>query len=159
MTVRQAAFTDIPRIAELLVEAHGRSRYEGTEVQVDVKHAKALLMSSIQRHGGKGEGATWCSVSERDGVVEGFIIGIALRVQEICEQLYVTDLIFYQSERALPADARPMLAGMIGWAGGMKKVYEITLGATDVVGDYARTGKLYERMGFEQRGAIYGMRL
>ena len=73
--------------------------------------------------------------------------------------LYVTDLFFYQSERALPADARKLLGGVVNWAKGLKKVYEITVGATDVVGDYERTAVLFKRMGFEQRGVIYGMRI
>ena len=59
MTVRDANFADIPQIADLLVEAHGRSRYAGTDVQVDVREAKALLSRSIQRHGGERIGSVF----------------------------------------------------------------------------------------------------
>ena len=40
MTVRDANFADIPQIADLLVEAHGRSRYAGTDVQVEIRDRK-----------------------------------------------------------------------------------------------------------------------
>ena len=64
MTVRDAKFAEIPQIADLLVEAHGRSRYAGTDVQVDVRETKALLSRSIQRHGGEHIGSTLVLVAQ-----------------------------------------------------------------------------------------------
>jgi len=158
MSVRRGKFTEIPRIAALLVEAHKLSRYEGTEVKVDVKYLKGLLMNAMQRHGGKNDGSTLVMVSEREGIVEGVIVGIVTRIQDMSDSLMVTDLFFYQSKRANPADARMLLQSVVEWGRAIPKVFEFTMGCTDVVGDYKRTAKLYERMGFVQRGAIFGMR-
>ena len=74
MTVRDANFADIPQIADLLVEAHGRSRYAGTDVQVDVRETKALLSRSIQRHGGEHIGSTLVLVAQRDSFVTGVLM-------------------------------------------------------------------------------------
>ena len=160
MTVRRAKFTDIPRIVELAEEAHERSIYNETEVQVDVQYMKRLLMTVIQRHGGKGEDATYVQVSERDGVVEGCLIVVAQRIQWVCNLLQVSDLFFYQSLKAYPNDAKLMMKGAIEWARSMKKkVYQIRFGAGNALGDYTRTAKLYERLGFSQKGGIYGMKV
>ena len=51
MTVRAAKFTDIPRITDLLVEAHGRSRLADSDCKVDMAYTKAMLMRLMQRHG------------------------------------------------------------------------------------------------------------
>jgi hypothetical protein len=115
-------------------------------------------MDAIQRHGGKGEGATYVLVSERDNIIEGIIIGVAARIQEFLNKLYVSDLVFYQSEKAIPADARRLLQGVVEWANGMTKVFEITIAATDVISDYDRVAKLFQRMGFTQSGVMYRMR-
>ncbi len=157
MTVRRAKYPDIPRIVELLCDGHKRSRYNGTKAGVDVLHMKALLIDSLQRHDSKGEGATHVLVSECDGVVEGIIIGVACRIQESLDMLYVSDLVFYQSEKAHPGDARLLMQGVVNWAKGMTKVFEITVAATDVIGDYERTAKLFQRMGMHQTGVLYSM--
>lgn len=156
--IRPAKFTDIPRIAELLVEAHKRSRYAETDIEVDVDYTKRLLMTLIQRHGAKGENASWAMVSERADLVEGFIIGVTTRIQEISNKLMATDLFFYQSPRAPALGARLLLQSLVDWAKASPKIYELTVGCTDVIGDYKRTSRLYGRLGFRQRGAIFGMR-
>ena len=158
MTVRRAKFTAIPRITDLLVEAHGRSRLADTDCKVDVKYTKAMLMRLMQRHGGKTEGSTLILVSERDGVVEGVIAGITMRVQEFCDKLAVTDLFFYQSQMASAPDARRMMLEVVVWGRDVVEAFEITVGATDIVGDYTRAGRMYKRMGFRQKGVIYEMR-
>lgn len=157
MTVRRAKYLDIPRIVELLRDGHKRSRYNGTKAGVDIQCMKSLLMTSIQKHDSRGEGATHVLVSENDGVVEGIIIGVACRIQESLDMLYVSDLVFYQSEKASPADAILLMQGVVNWANGMTKVFEITVGATDVIGDYERTAKLFQRMGMHQTGVLYTM--
>tara|TARA_Y100000310_G_scaffold220749_2_gene222350 strand:- start:74 stop:553 length:480 start_codon:yes stop_codon:yes gene_type:complete len=159
MTVREAKFTDIPKIVGLALGAHERSIYKGTEVQVDIQHMKRLLMTIIQRHGGKGENATCVLVSERDGVVEGCMIAVALRIQMVCDKLEVMDLFFYQSPRSMPADARRLLQGVVNWAKGMKNVVQITIGTTDSIEGYQRVERLYRRTGFRRAGAIYGMKV
>jgi hypothetical protein len=156
--VRTAKFTDIRRITDLLIEAHGRSRLADTDCKVDVKYTKAMLMRLMQRHGGKTDGSTLILVSERDGAVAGVIAGITMRVQEFCDKLAVTDLFFYQSPIAPPRDAREMVRQVTVWGWDVVKAFEITVGVTDIIGDYRRAGRMYERMGFEQKGVIYGMR-
>ena len=160
MTVRKARCADIPRIYALLIEAHGKSRYAGTEVQVDEKAVKALIVQAMQRHGGTNEGACLVLVSaDDDHAAQGFIIAVLASIHEISKSLYATDLFFYQGENAIYGDAKQLLQGVVAWADTSSKVHEVRLGATDVVGDWERTQKLYTRMGFRQEGVIFQKRV
>ena len=155
MTVRAAKFTNIPRLVELVKQAHARSRYTHG-IEVDIEHTKQWLMGCIQRHDGKGEGATFVLVSVDGDMIEGFIVGLAARIQEVLDKLYVTDWMFYTSPVAPARDALTMLRMVTDWGTDNPKVAEVTFGATDVIGDYAPTTVLYRRIGLEQRGVIYG---
>jgi len=126
VAVRDANFADIPQIADLLVEAHGRSRYAGTDVQVDVRETKALLSRSIQRHGGEHIGSTLVLVAQRDSFVTGVLLGVLDRV---------------------PGIGTRMLQN--------PHVFEILLGAHDAVVDPERVARLYERRGFRRCGYLF----
>mgnify|MGYP003632864842 FL=1 len=157
MTVRVAKFTDIPDLAKMLGEARNLSRYKDTEVKVDVQHTKDMLAGCMQRHDGRGEGATWVLVSTDEEKLTGVIVGMACRIQEIMVQLYVTDILFYMAPDAPASDAYRMIRGVVDWGGNLTKVFEFTFGATDVISDYERTAVMFRRLGMEQRGVIYGV--
>lgn len=161
MAVRRAKYTEIPRIYELLEEAYEKSRYKDSPVTLDKKRSKAMLMQSMQRHGGTVEGSTLVLVSSDDkDMTQGFIIAVLCRVYEIGSMLYATDLFFYQGKASLAADARKLLQGVVDWATGNPKVYEVRFGLTDAVdGNFLRTAQLYDRMGFRQEGMIFGKRI
>lgn len=156
--IRPAKFGDIPRLAELMREMYDRSVYVD-DCDVDDKAAKALLMRAIQRHGGAQDGSTLVYVADRDGVPEGFMIAALSRLYGIGTKLAAADTHFYVSERAHGRDAFLMIAAYKEWAISNENVIEVNLCATDAVGEFRRTEKLYRRMGFEPFGVILTMRV
>jgi hypothetical protein len=157
MLIRPARFADIPAIVAIILEAYAHSIHAGTDVDVDVKVTKALLMQAIQRHGAKGAGGSSLFVAEHNGAIAGFIIGIVDRVQNIGTKLYATDLMFLCAPDAPPGAAGRLVTALVAWARSIPDVRMIYLGASDVVGDWARTEKLYRRKGFAQSGVTYRM--
>lgn len=154
MAVRDARFVDVPPIAKLLEEAHQRSIYAETAT-FDPVAAKQLAARSLQRHGHQNYGGSLVLVSEQDGAVEGFLIGMLDSVYPCLQELVATDLLFIMSERAAPRDASAMLKRLIAWAEDNPKVIEVRLGVTGAIGDWERTAKLYRRIGLESYGAIF----
>jgi L-amino acid N-acyltransferase YncA len=157
MTIRPALFTDVPRLAELVGELHARSIYAG-RAEFDTKAAKALMMSSIQRHGFKTDAGTLVLVTEKAGVVEGFIIGVLSKIYQVLDKLVATDFMFYCSDRADPGDALKLLRRLVSWARKNPNVIEIVMALPSVVEPWQRTAPLYERVGFTRCGALFEMR-
>jgi len=156
--IRPAAFGDIPRLAELLGEMHARSVYAG-RAELDVREAKALMLRSIQRHGGRRAGSTLVMVAATDGVVHGFLLGLLDRVYHVLGALLATDVFFYVDGHGDPRDARRLLRALMAWADTNPAVIEVRMGATGAIGDWRRTEKLYQRAGMHQAGVIYERRI
>lgn len=154
MSVRPARFGDIPALYALMEEMHGRSIYRDVD-EIDERECKRLFMGCIQRHGQTNEGGCLVLVAERDGKVEGFIIGMLDRLYHVGRKLVATDLFFYVSERGDPRDAGRLLDEMIAWAAGAKNVVAIRPGITDAIDPDCRARALYERRGFRKAGVIY----
>lgn len=141
-----------------MLEMYERSIY--TEVcDFDEKAAKALLVRCIQRHDGGHDGSTCLFVAERAGVVEGFIIAALSRLYGIGTKLSASDTHFYVSSRAHARDAFKLIAAYKAWAVRSLQVIEITVCATNAVGEFRRTEKLYRRLGFEPFGVILSKRV
>jgi hypothetical protein len=157
MTIRTANFADVPRLAELVQDGYARSIYAGRG-SIDVKATKALMVSSIQRHGHKGEGGTLVLVAEHNGAVEGFMIGILNRVYAVLDKLMASDFMLYCSERADPADAGKLIRRLQDWGRKNPEVIEIVMGLHSLIEPWQRAAPLYERAGMTQTGAIYEMR-
>lgn len=154
MPVRDAKFVDIPQVVRLLEESHKRSIY--AEVATfDPEFAKQMLARALQRHGHQNNGGSLVLVSETDGKVQGFLIGILDNVYPCLNELMATDLLFIQSEDADARDAVVMLKQLIAWAENNPKVIEVHLGVTGAIGDWERTAKLYNRLGLQQCGAMF----
>ena len=139
-------------------EMYQRSVYRN-DCEFDEKAAKALLMRCIQRHGGAQDGSTLVFVADRAGVVEGFIIATLSRLYGIGTKLLASDTHFYVSKRAHARDAFKLIDAYKAWATGNEEVIEINLCATDAVGEFRRTEKLYRRKGFVPFGVILSMRV
>lgn len=154
MAVRDAKFVDIPRIVELMEEAHQQSVYAQVTT-FDAQEARQLLARALQRHGHMNNGGSLVLVAERNGIVEGFMIGILDSVYPCLKELVATDLLFIVSGRADGRDAGRMLRRLMQWAERNPKVVEIRLGVVGAIRDWKRTSKLYTRYGFEQYGAIF----
>ena len=158
MTVREAKFVDVPAIARLMQDAHSRSIY--AEVATfDLVEAKQLVVRALQRHGHQNNGGSLVLVSEKEGDVAGFIIGVLDNVYPCLKELVATDLLFIYSEDADGRDASRMIKQLIQWAEDNPKVIEIHLGVTSAINDWERTAKLYKRLGLEQCGAMFNKRI
>lgn len=153
MTIRAAKYGDIPRLTELMIEMYGRSIYRES-CGLDIKETKALLMRCIQRNGGKVAGCTLVNVAERAGVVEGFMIAALSKAYGCGTKLIAADTHFYVSSRALARDAFKLIDAFDAWWTSNPEVIEGDLCATDAVGEFRRTEKLYRRKGYGPFGVI-----
>lgn len=156
MAVRAAKFADIPHMALLLEESYRRSIYAG-KATFDIVEAKQLIVRAINRHGHINYGGSLVLVSETAGMVNGLLIGVLDNVYPCLKELVATDLLFIQAEHADPKDGVLLLKNLIAWAEANPRVIEIHLGVASTVGDWERTGKLYERLGLERCGAMFRM--
>jgi hypothetical protein len=148
--LRAAKFADLPRLYELLCELHASSRYADV-MAVDEREARSLLMNAIRRHGGMMDGGTCVYVSERDGQIDGFIIGMLDRVYHIGTKLAAKDMFAYSKDGSFSGLVDMYLA----WASSNKNVIEINLSWTDAVSGAERSGALYSRKGFRKSGEIF----
>lgn len=155
MTVRAANFMDIPSIVAIMADGHARSR-DADRTTFDEVEAKQLLLRSIQRHGQNNYMGSMVLISETDGVVKGFIVGILDQVYPCLKELKVTDLLFIFSEGADPRDAREMIRTLTVWGRHNPKVVKVLLGITDDVSDdWTRVAALYKSVGLEQCGGLF----
>lgn len=154
MAVRDAKFVDIPHIARVFEDGFQRSIYADATTY-DLVEFKQMMARALQRHGHQNNGGSLVMVSERDGQVEGFLIGILDSVYPCLKALMATDLLFIMSENADGRDAAVMLKRLIKWAESNPKVTEVHLGVTSAIGDWERTAKLYQRLGLQQCGAMF----
>ncbi len=154
MSVRNANFSDIPDLVEIMLDGHKRSRYADTTTFDDIE-VKQLLVRCIQRHGQYNYMGSLVLVSESDGIVKGFIVGILDQVYPGLKELRVTDLLFIFASGADPRDAREMLLRLIRWGHRNPKAIEIMLGVTDAIGDWRRVATMYEQTSFEPCGGLF----
>jgi hypothetical protein len=156
--IRPAAFSDVPAMAAVLREAYAASIY-ADRATFDEREAKSLFVRALQRHGHKTPGGSFVMVAEQAGAVEGFIIGCLERVYHVLEELMATDLFFLCSARADPHDAGRLLKAFTAWAEANPRVIEIHMGVTNAMGDWTKAGRLYQRQGFTEAGALYERRV
>ena len=92
-------------------------------------------------------------VSERQGEIVGFVIGI---VDEYwwSEEQYVTDVGFFVDFNHRSSGAA-LARRLLKWAKQFKKVKYMSLGVSSGMDSIERTGKLYDKLGFEKAGGIY----
>ena len=145
--IRPALYADIPTICALMIEGHKVSKYK--DYPLDTKRKfRTLLMESIR------SGNSCVFVAERQGVVVGFLVGMVDDLYHILNVKYATDLFFFALY-----EGSALLDAFIEWAKIQPGVVRIRLGATDVVEDYNRVAKLYDRKGLTQEGALYEMEI
>ena len=112
--IRGVSFSDIPRIVLLLEESFSRTHYAKSGLGgIDRAEAKRLLTTAVHRHGHKTGGGTFIQVAEKDGAIEGLILGTLTRVYSVGNKLMATDLFWVCSERVPPADPFRLMKNMV----------------------------------------------
>ncbi len=154
--IRAATLSDLPRLFALVEEMHEGSYYAAQHVDIDDATVKSILRDGAMRSGRDHLGATLLNVVEKNGVVEGFLLGILQRVYTIGNRLEAQDYLFYCSPRAPATGASRLIDAYLEWGLANPRVHEVKVSWTDVMGvDGAKLGKLYQRKGFERCGEIY----
>ena len=155
--LRRATFSDLPRLLELMVETHARSKYADRGISLDQTVARTILQAALSRNGMQMETAMLLNVVVKDGEVEGFMIGVLQRVHSVCNRLEAQDMWLSCSERAPRGAMQKLIDAYIEWADTNPKVAEISLSWTDVVKgvDGDALGKVYQRKGFTRAGEIW----
>jgi L-amino acid N-acyltransferase YncA len=152
--IRPAKYGDVPRIVDLLKEMHAASKYAG-HVGVDHKSAHDLITQCVRRHAGQHEGATLVFVVERDGQVEGFMVGMLDRIYHIGDRLTANDLYLHTTKAAPPGSARGLFRRYMKWAADNPKVYEIASSWSDAIPGAQKVGRMYQALGFEKCGEMF----
>ncbi len=152
MTIRTANFSDIPAMVKIMARDHQRSRY--SHCTFDEVEAKQLLVRSIQRHGHMNYMGSLVLVSETNGVVKGFVVGILDQLYPAIKELKATDLLILM-EGTDPRDFPEVLARLCEWGGSNPKVVQVMLGITDALIDWELAKPYYERAGFRQCGGLF----
>ena len=149
--IRPAKHQDIPRCRAILRGMGERSDYAGTRCGFDEQEATRLLVHAVQQHGA----GAFFEVAEHGGEVEALIVGILSRVYCIGTKLRASDLFWVATDNANPRHAKKLMKNMIAWARTNPDVVEVYCGATAVVQDPDRAGRILESLGMKHYGAIY----
>jgi len=144
---------DIPALIKLLEEAHQRSIYADV-CGVDIGLATDLLSQGIWASKFDGSNS-FARVSETDGTVEGFILGMAVPLYLIGDKLMVSDLFWLCSERVDPKDPIKLMKSLIEWGEQLPDVVEIRCGATPVIQSPEKASRLLKHLGMEPYGEFF----
>lgn len=158
--IRAAKAVDIPAIIAFLQDRYRDTHYaKAGSAEIDVMHAKKLLVMAIHRHDHKTENACWVQVVEHNGRICGLMLATLARVYVIGDKLMATDVLFTVNPFAEPTDALQLLKGMIQWAKRSPQCIEIKCGATALIGDPERTANLFAHFGFAPYGSLHRLEL
>lgn len=153
--IRDATFGDMPRIRDLFYQMHEVSVY-AEEIGIDEPALRSLIMDCVRGNGGKHAGGTIFLVSEEDGVIQGFMIGMLDRIYHYGNRLRATDFFLYCTPEAQTRASSKMIDRFIAWAVENPKVFEIILSWTDAISEDAqKIERLYLRKGFRNCGGIW----
>jgi hypothetical protein len=156
--IRDAMFSDIPRIVAIMREAYARSEYARRGLcGFDEKEAKRILVNAIQRHGRGRNSASFVQVAVENERVEGFIVGFLSRVYSVGDRLMASDLFWFATPLVSPRDPIRLMRNMIAWAKGVEGVIEIRCGTTAILQDPDKAGRILQRLGMARYGSIHRM--
>lgn len=154
--IRNATFSDIPRLMELLAETHRQSKYNG-RCGLSEKAMGQLFMALVAGQNKKDVDATYLVVADQDGEVVGFMAGTLGRIYNVCDKLMATDL-FLIHQGKYPINVMKMVDGYVKWAEQNPKVIEIGLSWSDATRTGYNLASLYKHKGFKLVGEQYELR-
>jgi hypothetical protein len=94
-------------------------------------------------------------VSERDGAVDGLIVGVLNPVYMIGDLCTATDLWWVSTDRTSARDRVGLMLSMVDWAKAHRKVFDIVCAASGAVTDPARVDKIMVALGFVRFGGLW----
>lgn len=154
--IRPAKSSDAFAIVEIIEERYPETRYAG-KVSIDAKAARQIMAQAVQRHGGTTEGATFLMVSEREEVIEAFVLGGLQRVYMIGDKLAASDYFLMGRKDCDPRAMNGLIDAYLEWALGNPRVYEVGLSWSDAVPGTSAMNAVIERRGFAMCGTTYRM--
>lgn len=152
--IRAAKMADTIGIVALFREAYARSPYRDHGVLDEAYARREIIQKSIMYHGHKNAVGTNVIVAERDGLIVGIHIGVKQRLGVVGTALFATDLLFLVGKDATPFMAPAMIRNFEDWAALDPRIVTIKPGVNSDVDDWHAGQSFYERMGYEQDGAI-----
>lgn len=155
MTLRAATYSDAPRMCEIMRWGYSRSDLYRGRATLDEVETNRIVCQAIQRHGFRHEGGTWVQVAEKDGAVEGFIIGIKSRVYQCAVEHSASDLWWIATPRCGMRDRIGLMKSLVAWAKASPKIIEVASYPSDVMGGAEAAEKILLRLGFQRSGSHF----
>lgn len=153
--IRHAKIGDVVALLDLIEAALAKSQYAGSG-EIDRDYAGALLRRSMHFSGKSAPGSTLILVSEADGKIEGYFLGVLDRVYQLGKPLAANEVHFYLSENADARDAIRILDAFEAWADSNDRVIEKRIGASNFMGEPdPRFAALLERRGFTKGATVF----
>lgn len=146
-------FADALGILDVLRWAHAHSVYAG--LTFDEVEANRVICHAIQKHGHKNASGTFVQVSEVEGKVEGFIVGVLTRVYHCHVEVGASDLWYITTPRCPARDRVGLMVTFTDWAERHPKCVEVTVAASGAMGAEDRFVKILDKLGYEKFGSLY----
>lgn len=153
--IRPAKHVDILRLTELMHEMHARSRYATRDEPVE-QLFKTICMQAIRGH---GLGNACFMVAVTGDRVEGLILGAVDRIYGIGRKLWAFDQFFYATDAVEPMDPLRLAAAFDSWWQAVPNCIEARPSTNNVIGDFTRTDKIWERLGYTRDGTLFSKEL
>lgn len=146
--VRDAALDDIPAMVALGQLMHAESRYAFMDYDGE---KVAITLKTLMQSGG------FVRVHERDGEIDGGMVGYMTEAWFSRAKVGAELALFMRPDRRGGVAAWYLLSEFNAWAE-QQGAQEITLAITTGV-KVEETGKMYQRLGFEQVGGVFKRRI
>ena len=141
--IRKAKAQDVHQVITLCTELHAKSSY--SHIPIDNDKFKRLFVSMVFSN----QAYVW--VAEYDGQITAIFMGM---MDELffSRKKHAMDILFY-SKRG----GGYLVRRFVKWAKAQKNVVDIVVGVTSGIGDTARIGRTYEKLGLKHVGNYYKM--
>lgn len=152
MTVRDAGFADIKKIARLCERIRGRSRFEGMTDPIDVDLVKGIMMDAVLA---SDRGDVKVLVSDHNGDLNGMFVGTRQRLYDITNAHLASCSIWYVDEGVSPLVAMRLARTFIRWAEQADGPLVIRFGLNDSINTPEAAARSLEKLeGFRRSGII-----
>lgn len=157
MLLRAANSVEAPRLVEILVEGHARSRY-ADHCQIDEPLARKILAHAIHKHGGTTDGASFVNVAEdSDGIVQAFIFGSLGRIYGVGDKLCSCDNYLIGTPDVNPFVLDGLFKNYVDWARDNPKVIEVGGSWANTIPGSDRFAIAMQRRGFFKIGETFAL--